>query len=128
MNRLPACLALAAAFVSSTGFAWAQDDVAAGQKQFLTSCGTCHIVDPNGGKRQGPNLAGVFGRKAGTLPGYDYSPALAKAGFVWNEDNLDKWITNAQTFVPGARMPYHQADPAKRKLVITYLKSLSPSK
>jgi len=111
-------------WAAQTGPSHAADDLAAAQKQFLTSCGTCHIVDPNGGPRQGPNLAGVYGRKAGTLPGYKYSAALANAGFVWNDDTLDQWITNAQKFRPGAVMPYHQADPAKRKLVILYLKSL----
>jgi cytochrome c len=102
----------------------AADDLAAAQKQFQTNCGVCHIVDPKGGPRQGPNLAGVYGRKAGILPGYKYSAALANAGFVWDDETLDKWIANAQQFRPGAVMPYHQADPAKRKLVILYLKSL----
>jgi cytochrome c len=102
----------------------AADDLAAGQKQFQTSCGTCHVVDPKGGPRQGPNLAGVYGRKAGTYPGYKYSAALADAGFVWDADKLDQWIANAQKFRPGSVMPYRQADPAKRKLVIFYLKSL----
>lgn len=114
-----------ALFVAS---ARADDDLAAAQKQFLTSCGTCHIVDPQGGPRQGPNLAGVYGRKAGTYPGYKYSAALANAGFAWDDTSLDKWITNAQAFRPGVTMPYHQADPAKRKLVILYLKSLGEQK
>ena len=109
---------------TGAGPSWAADDLAAAQKQFQTSCGTCHIVDPKGGPRQGPNLAGVYGRKAGTYPGFKYSAALANAGFAWDENSLDQWIANAQKFRPGSVMPYHQADPAKRKLVILYLKSL----
>jgi cytochrome c len=119
---VPLCMTMQVAAARAT------DDLAAAQKQFQTSCGTCHIVDPKGGPRQGPNLAGVFGRQAGTYPGYKYSAALANAGFAWDETSLDKWITNAQQFRPGVTMPYHQADPAKRKLVILYLKSLGTTK
>jgi cytochrome c len=125
---LPSAVFAALSMACCVASAMADDDLAAAQKQFLTSCGTCHIVDPNGGPRQGPNLAGVYRRKAGTYPGFKYSAALANAGFVWDETSLDKWITNAQAFRPGSVMPYHQADPAKRRLVILYLKSLGSTK
>ncbi len=122
-------LAVAAgAWLLAISTAQADDDLAAAQKQFVTSCGTCHAVDPQAGPRQGPNLAGIVGRKAGTYPGYKYSAALASAGFTWDADNLDKWITNAQAFKPGTTMSYRQADPAKRARIIAYLKSLSVQK
>ena len=46
-------------------------------------------------------------------------------GLVWNEETLDKWIAGGAEFIPGSMMPYTQPDPAKRKLVIAYLKSLA---
>jgi cytochrome c len=100
-------------------------DLEAAKKQFTTSCGVCHSVEPNAPARQGPNLNGVFGRKAGSLPDFKYSEALKTSGFVWDEATLDTWITNAQEMRPGVQMMYRQADPAKRALIIAYLKSLS---
>ncbi|WP_448950548.1 c-type cytochrome [Labrys neptuniae] len=119
---------MAAGWLGGSAPVMADDDLAAAQKQFVTSCGTCHVVDPKAGPRQGPNLAEIIGRKAGTYPGYKYSAALANAGFTWDADSLDKWISNAQAFRPGTVMPYRQADPAKRAKIIAYLKSLSVPK
>ncbi len=104
--------------------AWA-DDTDAGRKQFVTSCGTCHIAEKGGGTRQGPNLYTVYGRPAGTLEGFSYSAALKNGGWVWDEAALDRWITDAQAAHPGTVMNYRQANPAKRLLVIQYLKSLA---
>jgi cytochrome c len=103
-------------------FAWAEDDP--NRAQFLTSCGTCHSTEQGAAPRQGPNLLGVYGRKAGTLDGFKYSDALKSADWVWDDERLDKWIENAQVMRPGVVMPYRQADPAKRAKVIAYLKSL----
>jgi cytochrome c len=128
MHRLVRGCRVAALIAISSGGQAMADDLFAAKKQFETSCGTCHVVDPKGGLRQGPNLAGVFGRPAGTYPGFKYSAALANAGFAWDEASLDKWITNAQAFRPGAVMPYRQANADKRQLVIAYLKSLGPAK
>jgi cytochrome c len=100
-------------------------DPGPGEKQFLASCGVCHTAEKGGEARQGPNLFGVYGRKAGTLPGFKYSAALKDGGWVWDETTLDPWITNAQAAHPGTVMNYRQANPEKRKLVIEYLKSLS---
>lgn len=101
------------------------DDLDAGYRQFLTSCGTCHTVERGGGSRQGPNLFGAYGRKAGTLPGFQYSPVLKDGGWVWDETTLDVWITNAQVAHPGTFMNYRQPNAEKRRRVIDYLKSLS---
>jgi cytochrome c len=125
------CLAM---LTAGSGLAQAADpvDLAAAKAQFLKSCGTCHTVEAGAPLRQGPNLATAFGRKAGSVAEFTkYSPALQKAGadgLVWDEATLDKWITDAAKLVPGATMPYRQADAEKRKLVIAYLKSLAPAK
>ncbi|MGZ5935644.1 MAG: c-type cytochrome [Rhizomicrobium sp.] len=96
--------------------------------QFLASCGTCHSVEPGAAPRQGPNLNGIFGRKAGSVDGFKYSDALKTADWIWDEAHLDSWIENAQAMRPGVFMPYRQADPAKRAKVIAFLKSLGTSK
>lgn len=128
MTRCGALGALcAAAMASVTATARAEDavDLEAAKKQFTTSCGVCHSVEPNAPPRQGPNLRGVYGRPAASLPEFKYSEALKTSGFVWDEATLDAWIENAQEKRPGVLMLYRQADPDKRKLVIAYLKSLS---
>ena len=65
------------------------EDLAAAKAQFLTSCGTCHVAEEGAPKRQGPNLWGVYGRKAGTRPGFAYSPVLTAGGWTWDEAKLD---------------------------------------
>lgn len=88
--------------------------------QFASQCGTCHSLTP-GEQRQGPNLHGVFGRHAGRLPGFAYSSGFAAADWAWDADRLDAWLANPQALVPGAAMPYRQADPAVRRSIITFL-------
>jgi len=82
-------------------------------------CQDCHSLDKND---VGPRHRGVFGRKAGTVPDYDYSDGLRNSGIVWDEVTLDKWLTNPQAFVPGAKMFYHLANPQDRADVIAYLR------
>ncbi len=122
-----------AALSSMTTFrsARAEDavDMASASKQFMNSCGVCHTVEPKAEIRQGPNLGTVYGRTAGTLAEFPtFTDAIKKAGaggLVWNDETLDKWITNAAEFIPGSGMPYSQPDAAKRKLIVAYLKSLA---
>ena len=96
--------------------------------QFLASCGTCHSVEPGAAPRQGPNLYGIFGRKAGSVDGFKYSDALKTADWVWDEVHLDSWIENAQAMRPGVVMPYRQTDPANRAKVIAFLRTLRTTK
>ncbi len=89
---------------------------------FASQCGTCHTVEHGAPPRQGPNLAGVFQRQAGALPGFHYSRGFAHAAFVWDDIHLDAWLTNPQKLIPGAVMLYRQADPAIRASIIAWLK------
>ena len=89
---------------------------------FAGQCGTCHTVEHGAPPRQGPNLAGVYLRKAGTLPGFHYSAGFARADFVWDDAHLDAWLGGPQTLIPGAVMLYRQDDPAIRRSIITWLK------
>ena len=64
----------------------------------------------------------MFGRKAGTLPGYKYSPGFADADWNWDEAHLDPYLTNPQAVIKGGVMGYRQAKPEIRAAVIAYLK------
>jgi len=105
--------------------ACAQADLEAAKKQYNGACAVCHASESGGPPRQGPHLAGVIGRTAGTLPAYKFSPALTGAGFVWTDETLDAWLADAQAFRPGTTMLYRQANQERRRLVIEYLKSLN---
>ncbi|MCW3474400.1 c-type cytochrome [Limobrevibacterium gyesilva] len=89
---------------------------------FTNQCGTCHSVKPGDMPRQGPNLFGVFGRKAGSFPGFRYSPGFAQAGFVWDEPHLDAYLTNPQAVIKGGVMAYRQANPETRNTIIAWLR------
>jgi len=65
---------------------------------------------------------GVVGRTAGTVPDYNYSPALRNAKIVWTEANLDRWLTDPQDFVPGTKMFYEVKNPQDRADLIAFLK------
>jgi cytochrome c len=76
------------------------------QQAFNNACRTCHMAK-EGDNRLGPNLYKVVGRKAGSLPGYNYSSAMKEADFVWDEDKLDRFIANPDEVIPGNNMkPY----------------------
>ena len=97
---------------------------AAGLQVFEAHCAACHS---RAGVSKGfaPNLVGVVGRKAGTAPGFSYSPALKNSGIVWTEGNLMKWIENAPAVVPGTPMPHVSiSDPPERYYIVAYLKGL----
>jgi cytochrome c oxidase assembly protein subunit 11 len=97
----------------------AKPDPAHGRALFAERCAACHALDRN---KIGPVLGGVFGRKAGSAAGYNYSAALRSAGFVWSADNLDRWLTDPKAFVPGAKMPIRVLDAPSRKDLIAYLR------
>jgi cytochrome c len=99
----------------------ASDDAA--QQAFNNSCRTCHSVK-DGDNRLGPNLSKIVGRKAGSLPNYNYSPAMKEAGFVWDQDKLTRFIANPDEAVPGNKMkPYGGLSSEEAGKVIAYLQS-----
>lgn len=87
---------------------------------YETRCAACHSLDAN---RVGPAHRGVFGRAAGTAPGYRYSPALKASKLVWTADTLDRWLTNPVAMVPGTRMGIRVASPQDRADAIAYLRA-----
>jgi len=99
----------------------AQGDAQRGAAVHAARCGGCHSVDAD---RVGPRHAGVFGRRAGAVEGYDYSPALKASTVIWDGSTLDRWLTEPESLIPGQRMGYSLGDPALRADVIAYLASL----
>ena len=121
-EKYAAAVVLAAAISAALAeTAWAgglTGDAARGETLY-EACQDCHSLDKND---LGPRHRGVFGRKAASLPDYDYSDALKSANIVWNEETLDKWLTDPQVVAPGAKMFFHLDNPQDRADVIASLK------
>ena len=89
----------------ASGTVLAQEgDPAAGEKVF-NRCRACHVLDADT-NRVGPYLQGVFGRTAGTVEGFNYSPAMKDSGIVWEEETIAEYVTDPKGYVPGNRMAF----------------------
>jgi cytochrome c len=108
---------------NSSGQELAEGDALRGKDIFERRCTGCHAMEQN---REGPRLRGVFGRTSGTAPGFDYSPALAKAHIVWNETTLEQWLADPDALVPGNNMEFHVAKPQERQDLIRFLRDSAP--
>ena len=117
---LAAVMGMAAAAIPSQ--ARAEGDAAAGEHVFAR-CVACHSAKA-GENKIGPSLAGVFGRKSGAEPGYNYSPALKSAGVTWDEQELDKFLANPGADIHGTKMLLAVPGAEDRQNVIAYLKTL----
>ncbi len=95
-----------------------------GERQFLRKCSVCHTLDPDGARRAGPTLYGLFGREAGSVAGYSYSEALAHSDIVWTEAAVDRLFDLGPDHVtPGSKMPMQRiAKPQDRADLIAFLK------
>jgi len=93
-------------------------------KKLFTKCKACHNADAPKHKI-GPHLVGIVGRKSASTEGYTkYSKALKESGIVWDESNLDKWLTNPKGMYPGTKMIYPGLKKAEdRADLIEYLKT-----
>lgn len=86
-------------------------------------CSACHSLDRN---RTGPRHCGLLGRRAGSLPDFDYSPALRASGIVWSEHTLDRFLAAPTKTVPGTSMGYAGIDdPRDRADLIAWLREAS---
>jgi cytochrome c len=95
-----------------------------GQPASFAACKACHAVEP-GKHGIGPSLAGVFGKKFGSAAGFAYSDANRSSGVTWDDATLDAYLEAPAKTMPGTKMTYAgMKDPAKRKELIEYLKSL----
>ncbi|MGF7146739.1 cytochrome c [Sphingomonas zeicaulis] len=89
----------------------------------FAACRACHVVQKGAKSGLGPNLYGVVGRPAASLPGFNYSPAMKSSKLTWDEATLDTYLAGPTKKVPGTRMPIATPDPAKRAAIIAYLKA-----
>lgn len=96
-----------------------------GERQFQRKCSICHSLERDGLRRAGPTLFGIFGRRAGGLPDYRYSPALETSRIVWSEETIDLLFDlGPDEYIPGTKMPMQRIqEPQDRVDLITYLKA-----
>jgi cytochrome c oxidase assembly protein subunit 11 len=100
----------------------ATSDPDQGRRLFADRCAACHSLGVN---KAGPMLGGILGRKSGSSPGYDYSPALRQSEVTWSADSLDRWLTDPRAFIAGAKMPVRVLDPSVRRDIIAFLRNES---
>ena len=95
-------LAAAALIATSTGAGLAQD-VEKGANVFK-QCQACHSIGPGAQNKIGPELNGLDGRKAGSVPNYSYSDANKNSGIVWGEQTFKEYIKDPRAKIPGTKM------------------------
>lgn len=107
------------------GVAMAADPVMERGQKLFKKCIHCHTYKRNQAHRIGPNLFGMFGRKAGAVADFDFSTAWKNADFIWTDKTLDTYLTSPRKMIPNNRMPFdglsRQND---RHALITYLKTI----
>jgi cytochrome c len=122
--RHPIAILLAAGALVASADAHAGDP-GKGKAVFNQQCSICHTATRGGPTMIGPNLFGVVGRKAGSSPGYSYSPGVKAAGFAWTEDKLRAWVGGPSSVVPGNKMPFGGIkNPAQADDLVSYLATL----
>jgi cytochrome c len=94
-------------------------DAAHGKVVFNKRCTGCHAMDAD---REGPRLAGVFARRAGSVPGFSYSDGLKASGLTWTDATLEKWLSGPDMVVPDTKMDFYVPKAEERRDLIAYFK------
>ena len=85
-------------------------------------CLACHALEQD---RVGPRHCGLLGRKAGSVPGFEYSEAMKRSGLTWDARTLDRFLADPMKVVPNTTMTYAGiADPRERADLIAYLRTI----
>ncbi len=106
-------------------WAFAAPNAENGKQLYAQHCAACHSAEYNG---IGPLHAGVFGRKAGSVPSFTYSPAVKASSVVWGTDTLSQWLADPEALIPGQKMWMKVEDANARQDLVAYLKTLAKSK
>lgn len=126
MKRALASIAVALAFVAGGAAAKGEltGDPTAG-KAVYARCFACHALTYN---RTGPKHCGLLGRRAGSVPGFEYSAAMKRANWIWDKKTLDRFLTDPMKVVPGTTMGYAGVkDRQERANLIAYLEQVGKS-
>ncbi len=98
-------------------------DATRGQRVFNQQCRACHTLEKDGAQPTGPNLHGVFGRKAGTAAGFEFSEAMKTSGIVWDEATMAEYNRDPKAKVPGTKMVFNGVKNAGQLAdLVAYLK------
>jgi cytochrome c len=114
-----------AAGTETRTFLQAPETMPNGERQFMRKCSVCHDLVATEQRRAGPHLAGLFGRPAGSLPGYRYSDTLAQSDIIWGAETIDALFDlGPDHYIPGSKMPMQRITaPTDRQDLIDYLKT-----
>lgn len=115
-------------FTTLAGVTLADDPLLQRGQTLFKKCIHCHSYKKQQGHRIGPNLYGLFGRKAGAIDDYDYSEAWKNAKFLWTDQTLDTYLTAPHKMIPNNRMPFDGLSRSddRRALIIYMRKIVSP--
>lgn len=100
-----------------------------GERQFMRKCSICHTLTEDSARRAGPTLRGVFGRRAGSVPGYSYSATLRNSDIVWSPESINALFDEGPDhYIPGSKMPMQRiAEAVDRRDLIDYLRKATQS-
>jgi cytochrome c len=103
-------------------------DLSNGQRLFGARCSSCHAVGPAASNGFGPQLNGLFGRRAGSTPGYAFSPAMKRSNIVWSDKTLAAFLDDPGELVPGTKMRFWGMSNGKQVGdLLAYLRSQQPA-
>jgi len=98
-------------------------DAVRGAQRYQIMCGTCHAVDP-AQKKMAAHLKGIVGRKAASVEGASYSPALKASGWTWDKTKLDAYLADPRKALPGTTMMVGVGNAQDRADIVAYLETL----
>ncbi|MEM7693840.1 MAG: c-type cytochrome [Pseudomonadota bacterium] len=111
--------------LSARSFQRDPSEMSNGERQFQRKCSVCHVLTGDTARKAGPTLDGVFGRRAGTLPGYTYSQTLRDSTIVWSPATLNALFDEGpDRYIPGSNMPLQRITrEADRRDLINFLEN-----